>query len=98
VAAQVTEALAEDTRLAAPEGVILGELPGETVLLSIATGIALRLNATGAWLWSQLDHEPSLGELATGLAERHDIERDRALADVRAFAEDLASRDFLDLH
>ena len=89
--------LTEETKLEAAEGVILGELPDETVLLSVSTGTAVRLNATGAWIWSQLEHAPSVGALTDSLAERHGIDRDRALADVRGFAENLDSRDFLEL-
>lgn len=88
--------LAEATHLKVASGVILGELPDETVLLSVSTGTAVRLNGTGAWIWSRLEHSPTVGALADDLAERHGIERDRALADVRSFAEELASRDFLE--
>jgi hypothetical protein len=89
--------LGENTRLGAPEGVILGELPDETVLLSVSTGTAVRINGTGAWIWSRLEHAPTVGDLADGLAEQHGIERERALADVRSFLEGLVSRDFLEL-
>lgn len=89
--------LAEDTQLTAAEGVILGELPDETVLLSVATGTAVRLNGTSAWLWSRLGEVSTLGELADALADRYGIDRERALGDVRSFAEDLASRSLLDL-
>ena len=89
--------LSEQTRLHPAEGVILGELPDETVLLSVSTGKAVRLNPTGAWIWSRLEHTPTVRHLADGLAERHGIDRERAMSDVRTFAKDLASRAFLEL-
>ena len=87
--------LDEKTRLAAAEGVILGELPDETVLLSVSTGTAVRLNGTGAWIWGRLEHRPTVGQLADEVAAHHGIDRERALADVRSFAGSLASRDLL---
>jgi hypothetical protein len=79
------------------EEVIPGELPEETVLLSVESGTAVRVNETGAWLWSQLQHTPRAGDLAELLAKRHQIDPQRALADVARFAGDLAGRGFIDI-
>jgi Coenzyme PQQ synthesis protein D (PqqD) len=72
-----------------------GELPEETVLLDIEDGVAVRLNPSGAWLWGQLERPASVGELASALAARFEIDRAQALADVTAFAADLSGRSLL---
>jgi Coenzyme PQQ synthesis protein D (PqqD) len=90
-----TPALAEDTVIARAAAAVEGDLPEETVLLRVDSGAAVRVNRTGAWLWAELAEPLTVGGLAQRLAERHGIESDRALADVRAFAADLAGRGFL---
>ncbi len=40
------------------------------MLLDVDAGTALRLNATGAWIWDQLEEPRRVDELARGLAER----------------------------
>jgi Coenzyme PQQ synthesis protein D (PqqD) len=90
-----TPALAEDTVIARAPAAIEGDLPEETVLLRVDSGAAVRLNRTGAWLWAQLEEPLTLRRLGERLAGRHGIDPDRAAADARAFAADLAGRGFL---
>jgi hypothetical protein len=72
-----------------------GDLPEETVLLDVDAGTAVRLNSTGAWIWEQLEQPRRVGELASGLAERFEIDEGRALGDVVAFAREMARRELL---
>lgn len=89
------ESLSKDTVIARAPEAIEGELPEETVLLHVGSGKAVRINSTGAWLWARLEQPAEVGELADALASEHGIDRQRALADVRAFARELASRDLI---
>ncbi len=82
-----------DTTLQRTERAVHGELPEETVLLDVDSGTALRLNTTGAWIWGHLDQPRKVADLADGLAERFDIDRSRALADVVAFAREMTRRE-----
>jgi coenzyme PQQ synthesis protein D (PqqD) len=77
------------------ERAVHGELPEETVLLDLDSGTALRLNATGAWIWERLAEPRSVEDLARGLAERFEIEEPRALGDVVAFAREMTRRELL---
>ena len=83
------------TTLRRAERAVHGELPEETVLLDLDSGIALRLNATGAWLWERLEEPRRVEELARGLADRFAIEEPRALTDVLAFAREMTRRELL---
>jgi Coenzyme PQQ synthesis protein D (PqqD) len=72
-----------------------GDLPEETVLLDVDAGTAVRLNSTGAWIWEQLEQPRRVSELASGLAQRFEIDEGRALDDVIAFAREMARRELL---
>jgi hypothetical protein len=84
-----------ETTLQRTERAVHGELPEETVLLDVDSGTAVRLNTTGAWIWGHLDRPRKVSDLADGLAERFDIDRARALADVIAFAREMSRRELL---
>lgn len=83
------------TTLQRTDRAVHGELPEETVLLDIEAETAVRLNATGAWIWDQLEQPRRVDELARGLAERFSIDQTRALDDVVAFAREMARRQLL---
>jgi hypothetical protein len=84
-----------ETTLRRTERAVQGDLPEETVLLDVDSGVAVRLNATGAWIWGQLEEPRQVDELARGLAERFEIAEPRALDDVVAFAREMVRRDLL---
>ena len=86
-----------ETTLRRAQRAVHGDLPEETVLLDIEDKVALRLNRTGAWLWDRLEQPASVAELAEALATQFRVDRDQALADVRAFAADLVGRSLLEL-
>lgn len=83
------------TTLRRTERAVHGDLPEETVLLDIDAGTAVRLNATGAWIWEQLEQPRQVSDLATGLAQRFEIDGSRAHDDVVAFAREMMRRDLL---
>jgi len=85
-----------ETTLRRADRAVHGELPEETVLLDVEDKVAVRLNQTGAWLWERLEQPETVAELAVGLAFEFGIDKERALADVEAFASDLAGRSLLD--
>ncbi len=87
--------IAAETTLQRTERAVHGELPEETVLLDAESGVAVRLNATGAWIWDQLEEPRQVAELAHGLAARFEIDEGRALGDVIAFAREMARRELL---
>lgn len=83
------------TTLRRTDRAVHGELPEETVLLDVEAETAVRLNATGAWIWDQLEQPKRVDDLARGLAERFSIDQTRALADVVAFAREMTRRELL---
>lgn len=87
--------IAAETTLQRTERAVHGELPEETVLLDADSGVAVRLNSTGAWIWDQLEEPQKVSELARGLAARFEIDEARALGDVVAFAREMVRRELL---
>jgi hypothetical protein len=83
------------TTLRRTERAVHGELPEETVLLDIEAETAVRLNATGAWIWERLEQPHQVSNLASGLAQRFEIDEERALGDVVAFAREMTRRELL---
>jgi len=83
------------TTLRRTERAVHGELPEETVLLDVEAETAVRLNATGAWLWERLEQPRRVSELASGLAERFEIDEGRAHDDVVAFAREMTRCELL---
>jgi hypothetical protein len=55
----------------------------------------VRLNATGRWLWEQLERPKTTAELADLLVERYPAGAHRAFADVESFVSALAERDLI---
>ena len=85
------------TMLRRAERAVHGDLPEETVLLDTEANVAVRLNASGAWLWGHLDEPARVGDLAKGLCERFEIVEARALDDTIAFAREMVSRELLEI-
>lgn len=86
-----------ETTLRRAERAVHGELPEETVLLDVDDGVAVRLNASGAWLWNRLEQPVLVADLAKGLAGQFDIDEARALDDVIAFAREMTRRGLLEI-
>jgi len=68
-------------------------LDGEAVLIDLARGAAVGLNASGSLVWSQLATLDA-DELARELCKAFDVDPDRARADVAAFMALLEERGF----
>lgn len=88
--------IGSETTLRRAERAVHGELPEETVLLDVEQGVAVRLNPTGAWLWDRLEEPATVGELARGLGERFEVDGQRTLGDVIAFAREMTRRGLLE--
>ncbi len=73
-------------------GVISRLMDGEAVLVHPAQGKVRVLNRVGARIWELADGSRNLAALAETIASEYDVSRERALADVSAFCEDLVRR------
>lgn len=71
------------------------EVDGEVVVLQLADSRYLRLNSTGGALWRALSKGSTEDDLVTLLVTGHGATAEMARGDVRAFLDDLRSRQLL---
>jgi hypothetical protein len=83
------EGLGRGSRLRRVQGIAWREIEGEAVLVNVRSDEVIHLNPAASFLWSSLDGEVSLGDIARSMTGEFDVEMDTALADIVAFAADL---------
>jgi len=86
---EVQEVVPEDRPVRAT-GVASAELDGEVILLD-ATGYVHLLNPTAALLWACFDGRETIEEIAAEAASAFDVRYDAMLADLCAFANEMAA-------
>jgi hypothetical protein len=64
------------------------------VLLHLETGRMCAINAMGSRIWTELDAGHTFQEIVDILAAEYDASRERIEADVRAFIEQLVTKDY----
>ena len=89
-----TRGLSPETQVRRRDGVVLRQVAGERMLVpTVAREVDLDrlflLNATGQFVWENLDGSRRLGALAEAVAARFGAAQDVALADVTQFLESL---------
>jgi hypothetical protein len=68
---------------------------GEAIVVDLASGKTIGLNATGTFLWSHLDGTQDPEALATALAIEFDVPSDVASAHAHEFLSDMQTRDLI---
>jgi hypothetical protein len=72
----------------APEP-LAADLPGETVLMSLASGRYYGLEGTARRIWELLAAPCTVQDLATALAAEYEVPSDRAAEDLRPFLDQM---------
>ena len=85
------------TRFRRHEGLVSRTIADETLLVPVHGDVAdlqrvFALNEVGAFLWAELQSPRSLAELSTAVEAAFDVDAATALADSRAFLDDLLRR------
>jgi hypothetical protein len=86
------QGLGHESRLRRVEGIAWREIEGEAVLVNVRSDEVMHLNPAAAFLWSSLDGQVSLEEIARSMTGEFDVELDTALADTVAFAASLVEQ------
>ena len=81
-------------------GLKLREVGGVNIVVAVGEMAAsfkgvVRLNATGTFLWKQLESDTSESELVASLLEKYDVNEETAKADVYAFVSMIREAGFL---
>lgn len=80
---------------------VVQSVAGENLLVPIATRVMdlnglITLNSTAAFVWELLSRERTPDELAKAVADRFEIDRVTARADVEAFLDEISSMGLLE--
>jgi hypothetical protein len=80
---------------------ILQNVGGETLLVPLGAQVMdlnglITLNGTAACVWELLAADHSIDELTAAVAERFDVDRETARADVRIFVHEIAKMGLLE--
>jgi len=73
---------------------LLKNVGGQDILVPLAAKVRemnclISLNATGRCVWQLLAEDQSMEDLAAAVAERFDVDKERARADVLIFLDDI---------
>ena len=71
------------------------QLEDEAVIVDIPARVAVGLNRTGLFVWERLA-EHSEKEIARMVADRFEVDPERARRDVASFLEEVTSRGFIE--
>lgn len=71
------------------------EIEGDVVLLDLASGAYVGLNAIGSSIWSLIEKPISMHNLFKGLMEEYDVAEEMCRADTVSFLEDLFEKKLL---
>lgn len=83
------------TRVIVPDGVLLQEIAGESVILNIHTERYYGLDSTGTRMWAVLTTSMSIQEALEVLIEEYEVDRVTLMRDVLAFVQDLLANGLL---
>lgn len=73
-------------RLRRIEGIAWRMIEGEAVLVNVRRDEVMHLNPVAAFLWSNLDGQASLADIAQAMTEEYEVNPEAALTDAIAFA------------
>jgi hypothetical protein len=71
------------------------EIEEATVIISPNDSVMHELNATGSFLWRNIDGHKSAADLAVLLAENYEVTPDMALTDTQSLLEEMSSKKLL---
>lgn len=81
------------------EGFVLGEVAGEYMVLpsgdTMNLNVITTLNASGKFLWEQLQEETTEEKMVAAVLANYEISREAAAAYVKEFVDKLRAHDFL---
>jgi hypothetical protein len=82
-------------RIEIPEGVLVRELQGESVLLDLDSECYFGLDEVGTRMWNALATTPSTADACDALLAEYDVAPEQLRADLEAFVAKLAAKGLL---
>jgi len=65
---------------------------GEAIIVDLASGNTIGLNATGTFIWTQIDGDRDADSIAVAVAGEFNVDNEEAASHTREFLTDMNSR------
>jgi hypothetical protein len=88
-------AVEQNMRFVRNQAIPTGEVDGEVVALDLDKGSCFGMDGVGSEIWELAANPVTVAEIADALTARHDVSRDRCIADVTPFIDDLLAEGLL---
>ncbi len=75
--------------------ILVNEVDGETVMMSIENGTYYGMNPTGNYIWKLLEQEKSLADLLDGIAKTFSLDAAQCEKEVLPFIEKMLEENIL---
>ena len=85
------------SKISVPDGVLVQELQGESVLLNVNTENYYGLDEVGTRMWSVLSEAPSIADAIDTLLEEYEVERTKLESDVDELLTQLKDKKLIEL-
>ena len=79
------------------EGLIVGDMGGEKVMMSVDAGKYYNLGRVGGRIWELLERPATLEQLVDALTLEYDVDREVCAAQVRSFLAQLLAEKLLEV-
>ncbi len=76
---------------------VSADLDGESVILSLKSGVYYGLDPVGATVWGLIQEPKSLSEVLDAVLQEYDVEPERCQRDLLALLQDLAEKDLVEV-
>lgn len=84
-----------DSRIKAREDILVSNMDGETVMMSIELGKYYNLGTVGGAIWEFLKESIKVGELVDKLLEEYDIDRETCVSHTMEFINELKKNNLI---
>ena len=88
----------EKDKITVPDGVLVRELAGDSVLLNLKSESYFGLDEVGTRMWAALTVSPSISVAFDTLLAEYDVEPERLRADLQNFTQKLVELGLLHVH
>lgn len=89
--------ISRNARLRVPDGVLMRELQGESVLLNLDSGHYFGLDEVGTRVWALAVAGPTLGDALRALEDEYDVPPEQLEADVQALLRQLVEHKLVEV-
>lgn len=90
--------LSFSARVTIPEGVVIRDVAGESVILNLNNEQYYGLDDIGTRMWVVLTSSPSIQDAVNALLEEFDVSKQTLEQDVRTLLAELSAQELLEFH